>query len=56
MDRIFVVLKNRYPGCIFIYMDDILIMTSDDEELHAEIVNTVLVSWFQGTVARSELS
>ena len=36
------VLKNRYPGCIFIYMDDILIMTSDDEELHAEIVNTVL--------------
>ena len=42
MDRIFVVLKNKYPGCIFIYMDDILIMTPDDEELHAEIVNAVL--------------
>jgi hypothetical protein len=42
MDRIFVVLKNKYPGCIFVYMDDILIMTPDDEELHAEIVNTVL--------------
>ena len=42
MDRIFVVLKNKYPGCIFIYMDDILIATPDDEELHAEIVNAVL--------------
>ena len=42
MDRIFVVLKNKYPGCIFVYMDDILIATPDDEELHAEIVNAVL--------------
>ena len=42
MDRIFAVLKNKYPGCLFIYMDDILIMTPDDEELHAEIVNVVL--------------
>ena len=42
MDWIFAVLKNKYPGCIFIYMDDILITTPDDEELHAEIVNAVL--------------
>ena len=42
MDRIFVVLKNKYPGCIFVYMDDILIATPDNEELHAEIVNAVL--------------
>ena len=42
MDRIFAVLKNKYPGCIFVYMDDILITTPDDEELHAEIVNAVL--------------
>ena len=42
MDQIFAVLKNRYPGCIFVYMDDILITTPDDEELHAEIVNVVL--------------
>ena len=33
MDRIFAVLKNKYPGCIFVYMDDILIVTPDDEEL-----------------------
>ena len=42
MDQIFVVLKNKYPGCIFVYMDDILITTPDDEELHAKIVNAVL--------------
>ena len=42
MDWIFAVLKNKYLGCIFIYMDDILIMTPDDEKLHAEIVNAVL--------------
>ena len=42
MDRIFAVLKNKYPGCIFVYINDILIATPDDEELHAEIVNTVL--------------
>ena len=42
MDRIFAVLKNKYPGCIFVYMDDILIATPDNEELHAEIVNAVL--------------
>ena len=42
MDRIFVALKNRYPGCIFVYMDNILITTPDDEKLHVEIVNVVL--------------
>ena len=42
MDWIFVVLRNKYPGCIFVYMDDILIATPDDEELHAKIVNVVL--------------
>jgi hypothetical protein len=34
MDRIFAPLKARYPGCIFVYMDDILIATGDDEGLH----------------------
>ena len=42
MDQIFVVLKNKYLGCIFVYMDNILIATPDDEELHVEIVNVVL--------------
>jgi hypothetical protein len=42
MDRIFAVLKNKYPRCIFVYMDDILIATPDDEELHARIMNEVL--------------
>ena len=42
MDRIFATLKNKYPGCIFVYMDDVLIATPDDEELHAEIVHAVL--------------
>ena len=42
MDRIFAVLKNKYPGCLFVYMDDILITTPDDKELHAEIVDAVL--------------
>ena len=42
MDWIFAPLKNKYPGCVFVYMDDILITTPDDEELHIEIVNTVL--------------
>ena len=42
MDRTFAVLKDKYPDCIFVYMDDILIVTPDDEELHMEIVNMVL--------------
>ena len=42
MDQIFAVLKNKYSGYIFVYMDDILIATPDAEKLHAEIVNAVL--------------
>ena len=42
MDRIFAKIKNRYPGCIFVYMDDILIATNNNEELHEQIVHEVL--------------
>jgi hypothetical protein len=42
MDRIFVPLKQRYPGMIFAYMDDILIATGDDLTLHRQIVHEVL--------------
>ena len=42
MDRIFTKLKHCYPGCIFMYMDDILIATNDNEELHKQIVHKVL--------------
>ena len=34
MDRIFAPIKRQYPGNIFAYMDDILIATGDDIELH----------------------
>jgi Reverse transcriptase (RNA-dependent DNA polymerase) len=34
MDRIFAPLKQKYPGLLFIYMDDILIATGEDIELH----------------------
>ena len=33
MDRIFAALKNKYPGCIFVYMDDILVATPDNVTL-----------------------
>ena len=42
MDHCFAPLKQRYPGCVFTYMDDILIATGNDEHLHEEIVHTVL--------------
>jgi hypothetical protein len=42
MDRIFAPLKQRYPGMVFAYMDDILIATGDDLELHRQIVHEVL--------------
>jgi hypothetical protein len=42
MDRIFAKIKNKYPGCIFVYMDDILITTHDDEVLHKQIFHEVL--------------
>jgi RNase H-like domain found in reverse transcriptase/Reverse transcriptase (RNA-dependent DNA polymerase) len=42
MDCIFQPLKNKYPGMIFIYMDDILITTIKDQALHEQIVHEVL--------------
>jgi Reverse transcriptase (RNA-dependent DNA polymerase) len=42
MDRIFAPLKRKYPGLLFIYMDDILIATGEDIELHRCIVHDVL--------------
>ena len=42
MDRIFAPLKRKYPGVIFCYMDDILIATGEDLELHQHIVHGVL--------------
>jgi RNase H-like domain found in reverse transcriptase/Reverse transcriptase (RNA-dependent DNA polymerase) len=42
MDRIFLKLRNKYPGMVFVYMDDILIATSMDRALHREIVHQVL--------------
>ena len=42
MDWIFTPLKARYPGCIFVHMDDVLITTGDDEDLHEWIVHNVL--------------
>jgi RNase H-like domain found in reverse transcriptase len=35
-------LKDKYPGMLFVYMDDILIATSDDLPLHCRIVHDVL--------------
>jgi hypothetical protein len=42
MDRIFAPIKRRYPGLVFVYMDDILIATGADLELHRQIVHEVL--------------
>jgi Reverse transcriptase (RNA-dependent DNA polymerase) len=42
MDRVFQKLRNKYPGMVFVYMDDILIATSMDYTLHCEIVHQVL--------------
>jgi hypothetical protein len=42
MDQVFGPIKQRFPGCVFTYMDDILIATGDDEVLHQEIVHAVL--------------
>jgi Reverse transcriptase (RNA-dependent DNA polymerase) len=42
MDRVFLKLCNKYPGMVFVYMDDILIATSMDRALHREIVHQVL--------------
>jgi Reverse transcriptase (RNA-dependent DNA polymerase) len=42
MDHVFQKLRNKYPGMVFVYMDDILIATSMDCTLHCEIVHQVL--------------
>jgi RNase H-like domain found in reverse transcriptase/Reverse transcriptase (RNA-dependent DNA polymerase) len=42
MDRLFRPLKDKYPGMLFVYMDDILITTADDLPLHRHIVHDVL--------------
>jgi len=42
MDRLFTPLKLKYPGLLFVYMDDILIATPDDAALHEQIVHEVL--------------
>ena len=42
MNRIFALIKICYPGNVFAYMNDILITTGDDIELHQQIVYEVL--------------
>jgi Reverse transcriptase (RNA-dependent DNA polymerase) len=42
MDRLFRPLKDKYPGMLFVYMDDILIATDNDLSLHRRIVHDVL--------------
>jgi Reverse transcriptase (RNA-dependent DNA polymerase) len=42
MDCLFHPLKDKYPGMLFVYMDDILIVTTDDVPLHRRIVHDVL--------------
>jgi hypothetical protein len=34
MDHLFHPLKDKYPGMLFVYMDDILITTADNLPLH----------------------
>jgi RNase H-like domain found in reverse transcriptase/Integrase zinc binding domain len=42
MDRLFRPLKDKYPGMLFVYMDDILIAMTDDLLLHRRIIHDVL--------------
>jgi Reverse transcriptase (RNA-dependent DNA polymerase) len=42
MDCLFQPLKDKYPGMLFVYMDDILIATANDLPLHRRIVHDVL--------------
>jgi RNase H-like domain found in reverse transcriptase/Reverse transcriptase (RNA-dependent DNA polymerase) len=42
MDRVFQKLRNKYPGMVFVYMDDILVATTRDKTLHRQIVHEVL--------------
>jgi Reverse transcriptase (RNA-dependent DNA polymerase) len=42
MDHVFHPLKDKYPGMLFVYMDNILITTPDNPELYEQIVHEVL--------------
>jgi Reverse transcriptase (RNA-dependent DNA polymerase) len=42
MDHVFQCLQDKYPGMIFMYMDDILIATIKDYDLHQQLVHEVL--------------
>jgi hypothetical protein len=42
MDRIFGPLKDWYPVCIFVYMDNILITTNNNMGLYTKIIHKVL--------------
>jgi Reverse transcriptase (RNA-dependent DNA polymerase) len=42
IDQVFCRLWDKYPSMIFIYMDDILIATIKDYELHQQLVHEVL--------------
>jgi RNase H-like domain found in reverse transcriptase/Reverse transcriptase (RNA-dependent DNA polymerase) len=42
MDCLFHPLKDKYPGMLFMYMDDILITTANNLPLHQRIVHDVL--------------
>jgi Reverse transcriptase (RNA-dependent DNA polymerase) len=42
MDRLFHPLKDKYPGMLFVYMDDILIATVHNLPLHHHIVHDIL--------------
>jgi hypothetical protein len=42
MDRVFNHIMNKYPGKVFVYMDDVLIATRENVEEHRRIVCEVL--------------
>jgi Reverse transcriptase (RNA-dependent DNA polymerase) len=42
IDCVFQKLCNKYPGMVFVYMDDILIVISMNHALHCKIVHQVL--------------
>jgi Reverse transcriptase (RNA-dependent DNA polymerase) len=42
MDQLFKPLKDKYLSMLFVYMDDILIATTDDLYLHQQIIHKVL--------------
>jgi Reverse transcriptase (RNA-dependent DNA polymerase) len=42
MDHLFRPLKDKYPGMLFVYMDNILIAMTNDLLLHRQIVHDIL--------------